>query len=99
MTRTKISFVIAAIFALALTVHEGNSASFNATRALNESTLARDNVQNVHLGRCVTVCHWGLYRAGNGKIYTGCHRNDWSCAWASPCNPKACRWWWRRPGA
>ena len=99
MTRTRIVFVIAAIFAFALTVHEGNSVLLNATRASNESTVARDNVQNVHLRCCVSVCHWGLYRAGNGKIYTGCHRNDWSCAWASPCSPKACRWWWRRAGA
>jgi hypothetical protein len=96
MTRTNIAFLVAAAFALTFTMDEGKS--FN-TGALKESTLTPDIVQNVHLRRCVTHCHWGWYHAGNGKIYTGCHRNDWSCAWASACNPKACRWWWRRPGA
>jgi hypothetical protein len=42
---------------------------------------------------CHTNCRWGWYHAGNGKNYIGCHRNTWSCAFASPCNPKACRWW------
>jgi hypothetical protein len=97
MTRTRIAFLVAAAFALRLMVQEANSAFSN--NLLKESTTAPDIVQNVHLRRCVSNYHWGWYRAGNGKIYTGCHHNDWSCAWASPCNPKAGRWWWRRPGA
>jgi hypothetical protein len=99
MTRITIGVLICSAFALTLTVQGANSASLNTTSVLKESIIAPDILQNVHLRRCVTNCHWGWYRAGNGKIYTGCHRNDWSCAWASPCNPKACRWWWRRPGA
>ena len=93
MTRTKIAFLFAASIAFALSVQEANSASFGPTGAVKESAANTNPVQEVHISRCVTHCHWGWYRAGNGKIYTGCHRNDWSCAWASPCNPKACRWW------
>ena len=99
MTRTRITFLVVAVLTLTLVAPGANSASLSTTYGLKESFTAPDIVQTVHLRRCVTTCHWGSYRAGNGKIYTGCHRNNWSCAWASPCNPKACRWWWRRPGA
>jgi hypothetical protein len=91
MTRTKIAFLVAAVFALTLTVQEANAASFNATSALKESTVRSNLVQKVY--GCHTNCRWGWYQAGNGKTYLGCHRNTWSCAFASPCNPKACRWW------
>ena len=81
MTRITIGVLICSAFALTLTVQGANSASLNTTSVLKESIIAPDILQNVHLRRCVTNCHWGWYRAGNGKIYTGCHRNDWSCAW------------------
>jgi hypothetical protein len=97
MIRTKIAFLITAAFALTLTMQEGNSASFNATGALKETVVGANLVQKVHIYGCHTNCRWGWYKAGNGKVYTGCHSNTWTCAWASPCNPKACRWWhwWR----
>jgi len=91
MTRTKIAFLVAVAVALTLTAQEGNSASFNATSALKESAAEANLAQKVH--GCHTNCLRGWYRAGNGKRYIGCHRNTWSCAFASPCNPKACRWW------
>ena len=91
MTRIKIKALVAAVFALTLTVQEANSASFNATGALKESAVGTNLLQKAY--GCHTNCLWGWYRAGNGNRYIGCHRNIWSCAFASPCNPKACRWW------
>jgi hypothetical protein len=96
MTRTKIAFFVAAVFTLTLTVQEANSASFNAVGSLKQITVEANPVQKI--GGCHTNCRWSLYRAGDGKIYLGCHRNTWSCAFASPCDPRACRWWhwWHR---
>jgi len=91
MTRTKIGFLVAGAFALTLTIQEANSASFNATGAIKESAVGANVVQKVY--GCHTNCRWGWYHAGNGKNYIGCHRNTWSCAFASPCNPRGCRWW------
>ena len=97
MTRIKIAFVIAAAFALSsFMTHEANSAPFNAIGAVNQSSAGANLVQKVNA--CHTSCRWGFYRAGNGKINLGCHRNTWSCAFAWPCDPTACRWWhwWNR---
>jgi hypothetical protein len=91
MTRTKLAFLAAAVFALTLTAQEAKSASFNAVGALKQSTVVANHVQKI--ASCHTNCRWSLYRAGDGKIYLGCHRNTWSCAFASPCDPRACRWW------
>ena len=92
MTRTKIAFHVAAAFALTLTVQGANSASLTATGTLKESAAEANLVQKAN--GCHTNCRWGRFQAGNGKIYLGCHRNTWSCAFATPCNPKACRWWY-----
>jgi hypothetical protein len=92
MTRTKIAFLVAAAFALTLTVRGANSAFLTATGALKESAAGSSLVQKAH--RCHTNCRWGRFQGGNGKTYIGCHRNTWSCAFASPCNPRACRWWY-----
>jgi len=91
MIRTKTAFLVVAIFAFAITVQEANSASFNATGAVREGAAGASLLQKVD--GCHTNCLWGWYRAGNGVRYIGCHRNIWSCAFASPCNPRACRWW------
>jgi hypothetical protein len=91
MNRTNIAFLVAAVFALTLMAHEANSAYFNALGALKQSTVGT-NLMHKASG-CHTNCRWRWYRAGDGKIYLGCHRNTWSCAFASPCDPRACRWW------
>jgi hypothetical protein len=91
MNRTKFALLVAAVFALTLTAQKANSASFNSISTLKQSTLGISVVQEVN--SCHTNCRWGFYRAGNGKIDLGCHRNIWSCAFASPCDPRACRWW------
>jgi hypothetical protein len=93
MTRTKIAFLVAAVFALTLTVQEANSASFNAVGTLKQSASGINPMQKA--SGCHTNCRWWWYRAGDGKVYLGCHRNTWSCAFASPCDPRACRWWHR----
>jgi hypothetical protein len=92
MTRAKGAFLVVAAFAFALTVQGANSAFLTATNALKESAAGSNLVQKVH--SCHTYCRWGWFQAGNGKVYLGCHRNVWTCAFASPCNPRACRWWW-----
>ena len=91
MNRTKIAFLFAAVFALTFTVEQASSASFSAVGALKQSIVGPNPVQKV--AGCHTNCRWSLYRAGDGKISLGCHRNTWSCAFASPCDPRACRWW------
>jgi hypothetical protein len=98
MIQTKIAFLAAIAFALTFTVQEATPASFSAT-GLKESVDGANLVQKVFA--CHTKCRWGWYHAGNGKYFTGCHRNTWSCSFASPCKPKDCRWWhwWHRPGA
>ena len=93
MTRTKIPILVAAVFTLTFTVHEAHSASFNAVGALKQSTVSTQLTQEA--SGCHTNCRWWWYRAGDGKVYLGCHRNTWSCAFASPCDPRACRWWHR----
>lgn len=94
MTRTRIVLLIAAAFAFTLTVHAANSASLTATRVLKESAAGANLAQKTN--GCHTSCRWGRFQAGNGKIYRGCHRNTWSCAFATPCDPSACRrhWWY-----
>jgi len=96
MKRTKIAFLFAAVFALTFTVEQASSASFSAVGALKQSIVGTNPVQKV--SGCHTNCRWSLYRAGDGKISLGCHRNTWSCAFASPCDRRACRWWhwWHR---
>jgi hypothetical protein len=91
MNRTKIAFLFAAVFALTFTVEHTSSASFIAVGTLKQSIVGPNPVQKV--AGCHTNCRWSFYRAGDGKIYLGCHRNTWSCAFASPCDPRACRWW------
>jgi hypothetical protein len=90
MNRTKIAFLFAAVFALTFTVEHASSASFIAVGTLKQSIVGPNPVQKV--AGCHTNCRWSFYRAGDGKIYLGCHRNTWSCAFASPCDPRACRW-------
>jgi hypothetical protein len=90
MTRAKIAFLVVAAFAFILTVQGANSAFLATAGALKESAGA-NLVQKIN--GCHSYCRWGWFQAGNGKAYTGCHRNTWSCAFAEPCNPKACRWW------
>jgi hypothetical protein len=89
MRRTNIMFVATAAFALSVMTQDANSASINAVGAV-EPVAGANLVQQVN--SCHTSCRWGFYRAGNGKIDLGCHRNIWSCAFASPCDPRACRW-------
>ena len=72
MNRTKIAFLVAAVFALTVTAQEANSASFNALAALKQGTVG--NFIHKASG-CHTNCRWRWYRAGDGKIYLGCHRN------------------------
>ena len=91
MSHTKIALLIAAVFALTLTVQEARSASFNTLGALKQTTVGTDLVHKA--SGCHTNCRWRWYRAGDGKTYLGCHRNTWSCAFASSCDPRACRWW------
>ena len=93
MSRTKIAFLVAAVVCLTLTPQEAKSASFNAIGAFKQSTLGTNPVQKI--AGCHTNCRWWWYRAGDGKVYLGCHRNTSSCAFASPCDPRACRWWHR----
>jgi hypothetical protein len=93
MSRTKIAFLVAAVVCLTLTPQEAKSASFNAIGALKQSTVGTNPVQKI--AGCHTNCRWWWYRAGDGKVYLGCHRNTWSCAFASPCDPRACRRWHR----
>ena len=85
MNRTKIAFLIAVVFALTLTAQEASSASFAAAGALKQSTVGTNPVQRV--AGCHTNCRWSFYRAGDGKIYLGCHRNSWSCAFAHLATP------------
>jgi hypothetical protein len=92
MTRTKIAFLVAAAVALTLAAQEAKSASFNVG-ALKQSTVGTSPLQKI--AGCHTNCRWWWYRAGDGKVYLGCHRNTWSCAFASACDPRACRWWHR----
>src|SRR6188474_1304017 len=80
MNRTKIAFLIAVVFALTLTAQEASSAPFAAPGALKQSTVGTNPVQRV--AGFHTNCRWSFYRAGDGKIYLGCHRNTWSCAFA-----------------
>jgi len=91
MNLIQIAFLVAAVFALTVTAQEARSASFSALGALKQSAVGTSPEQKV--SGCHTNCRWSLYRAGDGKIYLGCHRNTWSCAFASPCDPRACRWW------
>jgi len=85
MNRTKIAFLIAVVFALTLTAQEASSASFAAAGALKQGTVGTNPVQRV--AGCHTNCRWSFYRAGDGKIYLGCHRNTWSCAFAHLATP------------
>jgi hypothetical protein len=73
MSHTKIALLIAAVFALTLTVQEARSASFNTLGALKQTTVGTDLVHKA--SGCHTNCRWRWYRAGDGKIYLGCHRN------------------------
>jgi hypothetical protein len=75
MNRTKIAFLFAAVFALTFTVEQASSASFSAVGALKQSIVGTNPVQKV--SGCHTNCRWSLYRAGDGKISLGCHRNTW----------------------
>ena len=45
MIRTKTTFLVVAIFAFAITVQEGNSASFNATGAVREGAAGANLLQ------------------------------------------------------
>jgi hypothetical protein len=89
MTRTKIAFLVAAALAFTLTVQGANSASLTATGALKESAAGSSLVQKAH--HCHTTCRYGRVAPGAGRA---CHRNVWSCTIATPCDPKACRWWY-----
>jgi hypothetical protein len=93
MTRTKIAFLVAAAFAFTLTVQGANSASLTATGALKENAAGANLVKKAH-GRCHTNCRWGRVQAGS-STYRLCHRNAWSCAFATQCAPTECRRWWR----
>jgi hypothetical protein len=85
MTRTKISFLVAAAFALTFTVQGANSASFNGG-VFKESAARANLVQKVH--RCHFDCRKGRWHGGLGT--NRCHRNTWSCAFATFCDPKDC---------
>ena len=54
MNRTKITFLIAVVFALTLTAQEASSASFAAAGALKQSTVGTNPVQRV--AGCHTNC-------------------------------------------
>lgn len=92
MTRTKIAFVVAAAFALTLTVQGANSASLNAVAALKESAAGSSLVQKAH--RCHTNCRYG--RAAKGAGFA-CHRHVWSCTIPTYCGAVCLGrgWWWR----
>ena len=56
MTHIKIKALVAAAFALTLTVQEANSASFNATGALKENAVGTNLLQKAY--GCHTNCLW-----------------------------------------
>jgi len=73
MNPTKIAFLVAAVFALTVTAQEASSASFNSLGALKQSAVGTNLMHST--SGCHTNCRWSVYRAGDGKIYLGCHRN------------------------
>ena len=86
MTRAKIAFLVAAAFALILTVQGANSASLNSVEALKESAASSSLLQRAH--GCHRLCAFGPVKGTN---YVGHHRhmNSWY-----PCAPYLCRWFW-----